>query len=482
MKTLSEIIYGLNPLKLVGDANVVVSGVQSDSRKVEAGFLFVATCGTTVDGHDFISDTLSRGAAAVVCERMPEVLADGVTYVLVEDSNEALGRVASAWFGCPSKSLKLVGVTGTNGKTTIATLLYQMFMRFGHKCGLLSTVCNYVCEAAVPSTHTTPDPISLNSLLARMVEEGCEYAFMEVSSHSVAQRRIAGLEFDGAVFTNITRDHLDYHKTFENYRDTKKRFFDELPKGAFALTNVDDKNGLFMLQNTKAEKQTYSVRTLADFKGKLLEDSFDGMLVEINGKEVWTSFVGRFNASNLLAVTGTAVLLGKDLDEVLVALSALKPVSGRFEALRSPSGYSAVVDYAHTPDALQNVIATINEIKCGGSLITVVGCGGNRDKGKRPIMAQEAVKGSEQVIITSDNPRFEDPQEIINDMMAGLDAEQQRRVIAIPDRYQAIKTACALARQGDVVLVAGKGHENYQDVRGVKSHFDDKEVLAEVMR
>ena len=482
MKTLSEIIYGLNPLKLVGDANVVVSGVQSDSRKVEAGFLFVATCGTTVDGHDFISDTLSRGAAAVVCERMPEVLADGVTYVLVEDSNEALGRVASAWFGCPSKSLKLVGVTGTNGKTTIATLLYQMFMRFGHKCGLLSTVCNYVGEVAVPSTHTTPDPISLNSLLARMVEEGCEYAFMEVSSHSVAQRRIAGLEFDGAVFTNITRDHLDYHKTFENYRDTKKWFFDELPKGAFALTNVDDKNGLFMLQNTKAEKQTYSVRTLADFKGKLLEDSFDGMLVEINGKEVWTSFVGRFNASNLLAVTGTAVLLGKDLDEVLVALSALKPVSGRFEALRSPSGYSAVVDYAHTPDALQNVIATINEIKCGGSLITVVGCGGNRDKGKRPIMAQEAVKGSEQVIITSDNPRFEDPQEIINDMMAGLDAEQQRRVIAIPDRYQAIKTACALARQGDVVLVAGKGHENYQDVRGVKSHFDDKEVLAEVMR
>lgn len=482
MKTLSEIIYGLNPLKLVGDANVVVSGVQSDSRKVEAGFLFVATCGTTVDGHDFISDTLSRGAAAVVCERMPEVLADGVTYVLVEDSNEALGRVASAWFGCPSKSLKLVGVTGTNGKTTIATLLYQMFMRFGHKCGLLSTVCNYVGEAAVPSTHTTPDPISLNSLLARMVEEGCEYAFMEVSSHSVAQRRIAGLEFDGAVFTNITRDHLDYHKTFENYRDTKKRFFDELPKGAFALTNVDDKNGLFMLQNTKAEKQTYSVRTLADFKGKLLEDSFDGMLVEINGKEVWTSFVGRFNASNLLAVTGTAVLLGKELDEVLVALSALKPVSGRFEALRSPSGYSAVVDYAHTPDALQNVIATINEIKCGGSLITVVGCGGNRDKGKRPIMAQEAVKGSEQVIITSDNPRFEDPQEIINDMMAGLDAVQQRKVIAIPDRYQAIKTACALARQGDVVLVAGKGHENYQDVQGVKSHFDDKEVLAEVMR
>lgn len=482
MKTLSEIIYGLNPLKLVGDANVVVSGVQSDSRKVEAGFLFVATCGTTVDGHDFISDTLSRGAAAVVCERLPEVLADGVTYVLVEDSNEALGRVASAWFGCPSKSLKLVGVTGTNGKTTIATLLYQMFMRFGHKCGLLSTVCNYVGAAAVPSTHTTPDPISLNSLLARMVEEGCEYAFMEVSSHSVAQRRIAGLEFDGAVFTNITRDHLDYHKTFENYRDTKKRFFDELPKGAFALTNVDDKNGLFMLQNTKAEKLTYSVRTLADFKGKLLEDSFDGMLVEINGKEVWTSFVGRFNASNLLAVTGTAVLLGKELDEVLVALSALKPVSGRFEALRSPSGYSAVVDYAHTPDALQNVIATINEIKCGGNLITVVGCGGNRDKGKRPIMAQEAVKGSEQVIITSDNPRFEDPQDIINDMMAGLDAVQQRKVIAIPDRYQAIKTACALARQGDVVLVAGKGHENYQDVQGVKSHFDDKEVLAEVMR
>ena len=482
MKTIAEILHTIPVQECAGEVNIPVYGIESDSRKVEQGFLFIATCGTQCDGHDFIPAAITKGAIAIICEKMPEQKNPDITYIKVKNANDALGCVASAWFDFPSSKLKLVGVTGTNGKTTIVTLLYQLFMRLGYKTGLLSTVCNYVNEEKVTATHTTPDPISLNALLADMVKAGCEYAFMEVSSHSVAQRRIAGLEFAGGVFSNLTRDHLDYHQTFANYLKAKKRFFDDLPEKTFALTNSDDKNGLVMLQNTKAKKQTYSTRSLANFKAKILEDNFDGMLLEMNGKEIVVPFIGRFNASNLLAVFGAAVLLDQEEDEVLVNLSALHSVSGRFEVLRSPSGYKAIVDYAHTPDALSNVIDTINEIRQGeGKLITVVGCGGNRDKGKRPIMAQEAVNGSDQVILTSDNPRNEDPQEIINDMLAGLDMNQKRKTIAIPDRYQAIKTACMLAQSGDVILVAGKGHEDYQEINGVKHHFDDREVLQEII-
>jgi len=482
MKTIAEILHTIPVQECIGELNIPVYGIESDSRKVEQGFLFVATCGTQCDGHDFIPAAITKGAIAVICEKMPEQKNPDVIYIKVKNANDTLGCVASAWFDFPSSKLKLVGITGTNGKTTVATLLYQLFMRLGYKTGLLSTVCNYVNEEKVTATHTTPDPISLNALLADMVKSGCQYAFMEVSSHAVEQRRIAGLEFAGGVFTNLTRDHLDYHQTFANYLKAKKRFFDDLSEKAFALTNSDDKNGLVMLQNTKAKKYTYSARGLADFKVKVLEDNFDGMLLEINGKEIVVPFIGRFNAMNLLAVFGAAVLLGQEEYEVLINLSALHSVSGRFEVILSPSGFRAIVDYAHTPDALSNVIDTINEIREGaGKLITVVGCGGNRDKGKRPVMAQEAANGSDQVILTSDNPRNEDPQEIINDMLAGLDVIQKRKVIAIPDRYQAIKTACMLAQRGDVILVAGKGHEDYQEINGVKHHFDDKEVISDVM-
>ncbi len=482
MNGLIDILATVDVLETVGNVDIEVSSLQFDSRKVEKGSLFVATCGTQVDGHTFIGAAIEKGAVAIVCEKMPESFAPGVVYVRVADSNEALGRMASAWFDYPSASLKLVGVTGTNGKTTIATLLYHLFRRAGHKAGLLSTVCNYVDDEAVPATHTTPDQLELNGLLARMVAAGCEYAFMEVSSHSVDQRRIAGLDFDGGIFTNLTRDHLDYHLTMENYLKAKKRFFDDLSDEAFALTNLDDKNGPVMLQNTRARKLTYSVRTIADFKTKIVEDSFEGMSLNMNGKDLFVSFVGKFNASNLTAVFGAAVALGISEEDALVHLSAMHPVSGRFECISAPSGYKIIVDYAHTPDALTNVINTINDVRCGeGKLITVVGCGGNRDKGKRPIMAQEAVRGSEQVIITSDNPRNEEPQDIINDMLAGLDPVAKKKVIAIEDRYQAIKTACALAQSGDVILVAGKGHENYQEIKGVKHHFDDHEVVREVM-
>ena len=482
MNGLVDILATVDVLETVGNADIEVSSLQFDSRKVEQGSLFVATRGTQVDGHTFIDSSIEKGAVAIVCETLPDVRKEGVVYVRVADSNEALGRMASAWFDYPSSSLKLVGVTGTNGKTTIATLLYHLFRRAGHKAGLLSTVCNYVDDEAVPATHTTPDQLELNGLLARMVAAGCEYAFMEVSSHSVDQRRIAGLDFDGGIFTNLTRDHLDYHLTMENYLKAKKRFFDDLSDEAFALTNLDDKNGPVMLQNTRARKLTYSVRTIADFKTKIVEDSFEGMSLNMNGKDLFVSFVGKFNASNLTAVFGAAVALGISEEDALVHLSAMHPVSGRFECISAPSGYKIIVDYAHTPDALTKVINTINDVRCGeGKLITVVGCGGNRDKGKRPIMAQEAVRGSEQVIITSDNPRNEEPQAIINDMLAGLDLVAKKKVIAIEDRYQAIKTACALAQSGDVILVAGKGHENYQDIKGVKHHFDDHEVVREVM-
>ena len=464
--------------KVVGNTEIQVNDIQFDSRKVAAGNVFVATRGTASDGHQFIPMAIEKGAVAVVCEEMPGEINSAVAYVKVESSTDALGKMASAWYDFPSSKMILVGVTGTNGKTTIATLLYQLFRQLGHKSGLLSTVCNYVDDVAVEATHTTPDALELNKLLAQMVDAGCEYAFMEVSSHSVDQRRIAGLEFDGAIFTNITRDHIDYHLTFENYLKAKKRFFDDLSVEAFALTNADDKNGLVMLQNSKAKKYTYSLRGMADFKTRILEHGFEGMLLDMNDKEVNVSFIGKFNASNLSAVFGAAVLLGQDELDVLRVISSLHSVSGRFETLHAPAGYTAIVDYAHTPDALVNVITTINNILQGnGRLITVVGCGGNRDKGKRPMMAREAVADSWKAILTSDNPRFEDPQDILNDMIAGLDPVQKAKSLTIVDRREAIKTACSLAQAGDVVLIAGKGHEDYQIIQGVKHHFDDREEV-----
>lgn len=478
---LEEILKSVNVCRWAGDLNIEVTDIQMDSRLVKPGCLFVAVKGTQTDGHAYIGKAIAGGAAAIVCETLPEQTDDKVTYVQVSDSEDAVGKLATTFYGNPTEKLDLVGVTGTNGKTTIATLLYEMFRRFGYKVGLISTVCNYIDGEAIPTDHTTPDPITLNRLLGKMADEGCKYAFMEVSSHSVAQKRIGGLKFAGGIFTNLTRDHLDYHKTFENYLKAKKAFFDGLPKSAFALTNVDDKNGLVMVQNTKAKVATYSLRTLCDFKGKVLEDGFEGMLLDINNREVNVQFIGRFNASNLLAVYGAACLLGKQPEEVLIALSILRPVSGRFDAIRSPKGYTAIVDYAHTPDALENVLNAIHEVLKGrGQVITVVGAGGNRDKGKRPLMAQESVKQSDKVVITSDNPRFEEPQDIINDMLAGLTKEDMRKVISIADRREAIRTACMLAQPGDVVLIAGKGHENYQEVKGVKHHFDDKEVVKDI--
>ena len=475
---LNELLQGIITKKTIGNTAVDVTGIQFDSRKVLVGNVFVATRGTASDGHQFISTAIETGASAIVCETLPTDINPNISYVQVENSADALGKMASLWFDKPSSKLVLVGVTGTNGKTTIATLLYQLFMKLGFKAGLLSTVCNYVNNEAIEATHTTPDALVLNELLAKMVNAGCNYAFMEVSSHAVDQRRIAGLEFDGGVFTNITRDHIDYHQTFENYLKAKKQFFDVLSSDAFALTNADDKNGLVMLQNSKAKKYTYSLRTLADFKTRILEHGFEGMLLDMNDKEVNVSFIGKFNAYNLSAVFGTAVLLGQDELEVLRIISSLQSVSGRFETLHSPTGYTAIVDYAHTPDALNNVIGTINQILQGnGKLISVVGCGGNRDKGKRPMMAREAVNGSWKALLTSDNPRFEEPQDILNDMLAGLDMVEKTKCLTIVDRREAIRTACALAQQGDVILVAGKGHEDYQIIQGVKHHFDDKEVV-----
>ena len=478
---LIELLKNVEVLKTSGNTEVEITGVNIDSRRIEAGHLFVAIPGTQTDGHKFIPKAIELGAAAILCEKMPEEPVDGVTYVMVESTESVVGDVATQFYGDPSRKLKLVGVTGTNGKTTIATLLYNMFRKFGHKCGLLSTVCNYIEGEPIPADHTTPDPIELNHLLAKMVDAGCEYAFMECSSHAIAQKRIGGLKFAGGIFTNLTRDHLDYHKTVENYRDAKKAFFDGLDKDAFAITNADDKNGLYMVQNTKAEVKTYSIRSMADFKAKIVECHFEGMYLDINGKEVGVQFIGKFNVSNLLAVYGTAVMLGKKPEDILVILSTLKSVCGRLEPIRSPEGYTAVVDYAHTPDALENVLNTINEVVNGkGKVITVCGAGGNRDKGKRPIMAQTAVKLSDKVIITSDNPRFEEPQDIINDMLAGLDNKQMKKVVSIVDRKEAIRTACMMAEKGDVILIAGKGHEDYQEIKGVKHHFDDCEVVREI--
>lgn len=488
---LSELLKVIEPIEVIGSTEKEIKGLHFDSRKVGQGDLFVAQVGTAVDGHTFIEGCVEKGAIAVVLsDRAFMHDAKDVTYILVENTDKALGLLGSKWFGEPSKALTLVGVTGTNGKTTIATLLYKLVRALGHKAGLLSTVVNYIEDEAVPATHTTPDAIELNGLLRRMVDAGCEYAFMEVSSHAIAQERIAGLDFDGALFTNLTRDHIDYHKTFDNYRDTKKRLFDGLKKSAFAVTNKDDKNGLVMTQNCKAEVKTYSTRSLADYKAQILEEGFEGMMLSINGKEVFVPLVGRFNVSNLLCIYGAALCLGFEELDVLRVLSTLKPVNGRFETIRSPKGWTAIVDYAHTPDAVENVISTIREIigsdkvtkdKGQRKLITVVGCGGNRDKGKRPMMAQIAKKGSEQLILTSDNPRDEEPADILNDMKAGLTEEELRSTLVIEDRAAAIQTACTLAQAGDVILVAGKGHEDYQIIKGVKHHFDDHEQVRKYL-
>ena len=502
---LNEILVNCNLLEMEGDTDIDISGLCFDSRKVEQGTMFFAVSGTQTDGHDYIDKAVAQGAVAVVCERMPKAKADGVAYIRVENSAYVLGMAASNYFGNPSEEMNLVGVTGTNGKTTIATLLYRLFTDAGYNCGLLSTIENIVSREVVASTHTTPDPLELNALLRRMADKGCEYAFMEVSSHSVVQERIAGLHFAGGIFTNLTHDHLDYHKTMANYRNAKKRFFDNLPPTAFALTNLDDKNGAVMLQNTRARKLGYALKHDADFKGIIMESHFDGMLLKVNGTEVFTQLVGGFNASNVLAIYGAAIALGFDKDELLVEISKLRGANGRFDMVRSDSGIVGIVDYAHTPDALENVLTTINDVMKTGTfhnstlnpklstlnsqlstlnskLITVVGCGGNRDTTKRPEMAAVAVRLSDKVILTSDNPRYEDPDEIIRQMQAGIAADDSHKVLSITNRREAIRTAVALARKGDVILVAGKGHENYQETNGTRNHFDDKEELSEALK
>ena len=479
--TLKELIKNIKTLAVTGSTDKEITGVDIDSRQVSDGHLFVAMRGTQVDGHRFIGKAEEQGAVAIVCEDTPEEQKENVTYIKVASTQDAVGHVATMFYGNPSDKLKLIGVTGTNGKTTIATLLFDMFRKMGHRCGLLSTVCNYIEDEAIAADHTTPDAIELNKLLARMVDAGCEYAFMECSSHAIHQKRIGGLNFAGGIFTNLTRDHLDYHKTVEAYRDAKKMFFDMLPKGSFAVINADDKNGTFMVQNTKANVKTYSTRQMADFRARLLECHFEGMYLEIDGREVGVQFIGKFNVSNLLAVYGTAVCLGKKPEDILIVMSTLKSVSGRLQPVNSASGITAIVDYAHTPDALSNVLNAIHEVLNGrGKVITVCGAGGNRDKGKRPIMAQEAARQSDKVILTSDNPRFEDPQEIINEMLEGLSAQQRKKTLSIVDRKEAIRTAIMLAEKGDVILIAGKGHEDYQEIAGVKHHFDDREIVEEI--
>jgi len=481
MKTLSEILNGIADVTIIGNKDCTIKGIAFDSRKVSEGFLFAAIPGTAVDGHRFISTAITNGAKAVLCEQIPEHTDAKVTWIKAQNSSVTLGQIASNFCGNPSDSMNIVGITGTNGKTTTATLLYRLFTELGHKVGLLSTVCNYIDDKKIEATHTTPDPLETQQLMAEMVAAGCTYCFMEVSSHAIAQDRIAGIDFDGGVFTNLTHDHLDYHKTFAEYRNAKKKFFDQLGSKAFAITNSDDKNGLFMLQNTSARKLTYAGKTMADFKVKVIESHFDGMLISIDGKEVWTHFVGNFNAYNLLAVYGTAISLGADKDEVLRIISMLQPVDGRFETFISPTGIYAVVDYAHTPDAIKNVLSAINEVRTGNeTLFTIVGAGGDRDKTKRPEMAFEAAVASDKVILTSDNPRSEDPEVIISEMVKGVPANKTAIVLCITNRKEAIRTACMMARPGDIILIAGKGHENYQEIKGVKHHFDDREVIREI--
>jgi UDP-N-acetylmuramoyl-L-alanyl-D-glutamate--2,6-diaminopimelate ligase len=478
MRYLSDILAGLPFTELQGSVDVEISAVVFDSRKVMPGCLFVAVKGTLVDGHNYIKQAVKDGAIAVICEELPGHTAGEVDFLMVADSAVALGIVAANFYDNPSNKLKLVGVTGTNGKTTIATLLYQLFRDLGYKCGLLSTVENQVNGKIIASTHTTPDPVELNRLLDDMIAQGCDYCFMEVSSHAVAQHRIEGLVFAGAIFSNLTHDHLDYHKTFENYLKAKKAFFDGLTKNAFALTNTDDKNGSVMLQNTKAHKKTYGLKNMADYKAKILENQFGGLLLQIDNEEVWFKMVGSFNAYNLLAVYAAAMLLDQDKAKVLTSLSKLHGAEGRFDYTVAANKIIGIVDYAHTPDAVQNVLSTIHDIRKGNEkVITVIGCGGDRDKTKRPIMAKVASEWSDKVILTSDNPRSEDPAAIIKDMEAGVDAAFKKSTVSIVDRREAIKTACMLAQPGDIILLAGKGHEKYQEINGVRNHFDDKEEL-----
>ncbi|MBO4771497.1 MAG: UDP-N-acetylmuramoyl-L-alanyl-D-glutamate--2,6-diaminopimelate ligase [Bacteroidales bacterium] len=480
---LSEILNRISVKELHGDSNVEVADVVSDSRKAAQGTLFVAVKGTKLDGHAYIPSVVAAGARAVVCEQMPEQLPDGVVFVKVDDTSDALGKIASAFYGYPSERLTLAGVTGTNGKTTTATLLYKLFRGLGYKAGLLSTVVNCVDDEQEPAQQTTPDPITINRLLAKMVDKGCEYCFMEVSSHSIVQKRISGLRFKLGIFSNITLDHLDYHKTFQEYIRAKKLFFDNLPEDAFSLVNTDDRNGKVMVQNTKSTVKTYGLAGFNDFNANILECGFEGMSLNICGREMWTLLPGKFNAYNVLAVYSSAVLLGQKPEEILQVLSGLRPVAGRFDIVNL-AGKTAIVDYAHTPDALENVLNAINKIRCDmqpSTLITLCGCGGDRDRSKRPLMAQIAVKNSDKVILTSDNPRTENPESILDEMMAGLKPENMGNVLRISDRRTAIQTACMIAQKGDIILIAGKGHENYQDVMGVKHHFDDKEIVTGIL-
>lgn len=483
MALLKDILYKTNLISVAGDMNTDLGSICFDSRESKQGCLFIAVKGTQTDGHQYIAQAISQGAKAIVCEDLPEKLEEGITYVKVDNSARALGYIASNFYGNPSARMKLVAVTGTNGKTTTVTLLHQLFRRLGYKAGLLSTVENKIDDEVLPATHTTPDAIALNRLLKEMADQGCTHCFMEASSHAIVQHRVTGIEFAGAVFTNITHDHLDYHGTFDEYIRAKKALFDNLPSSAFALVNQDDKRGAVMLQNTKALKKTYSLKHMSDFKAKVLSNSIQGLELDINNTNVWFKLVGDFNAYNLLAVFATAVLLYEDPEEVLTQLSNVDPARGRFQVIPSTSGIVAIVDYAHTPDALENVLKTIKNIRTGNEqVVTVVGCGGNRDKTKRPLMASISCQFSEKVILTSDNPRFEDPMEIIKDMQAGVGPSQYKKTLVVPDRKEAIKTAISISNAGDIVLVAGKGHETYQEIQGVKYPFDDREIVSELLK
>jgi UDP-N-acetylmuramoyl-L-alanyl-D-glutamate--2,6-diaminopimelate ligase len=483
LAALKDIVYKVSLTSTYGDMDVEVSGICFDSRQVKQGFLFIAVKGTVTDGHDFLAKAVEEGAAAILCERLPETIDERTVYVTVKNSAQALGIVAANFYSNPSEKMKLTGVTGTNGKTTTATLLYQLFSRMGYKSGLISTVENRIMQQVIPATHTTPDPINLNRLLSDMVTAGCTHVFMEVSSHAVDQGRIAGLKFTGAIFTNITHDHLDYHKTFENYIKVKKKYFDDLTADAFALVNADDKRGMVMLQNTKATRYTFGLKKMVDFKGKIITNSIEGLELDVNGKSVWFKMIGDFNAYNLLGVYGAAILLGEESDNVLTHLSSLPGAPGRFEQIVPGSPITAIVDYAHTPDALKNVLETIAQFRTGNEqVITVVGCGGNRDRTKRPLMASIACKLSDKVVLTSDNPRDEDPMEIIREMQSGVTPTEARKTLVIADREEAIKTACMMAKEKDIILVAGKGHETYQEIKGVKHPFDDREVVERMLK
>ncbi len=481
-RILIDILQQVKVKSVKGNTDITIEDICFDSRNAKKSSLFIAVKGNAADGHDFIDDTIKKGAIAIVCEKIPSDLKNNVSYVQVDDSHSALGIIASNYYGNPSKNLKLIGVTGTNGKTSIATLQYQLFTNLGYKCGLLSTIKNMIGTKEIGATHTTPDPIQINALMKDMTDSGCEYCFMEVSSHAAHQKRIAGLEFDGAIFTNLTRDHLDYHGTFKEYIAAKKSFFDNLSPHAYALVNKDDKNGPVMLQNCQAKHKGYALRSMTDYKCNIIEKTIQGMLVKFNGDELWLRLTGEFNAYNMLAVYASALLLGQDKDQVLPAISNLHPVQGRFELVHGKNKITGIVDYAHTPDALENVLDTILELRQEGQdIITVVGTGGNRDKGKRPIMAKLAATKSDKVVLTSDNPRFEEPEDIIRDMAAGIPANLNNKVLQITNRKEAIKTACMMASENDIVLVAGKGHETYQEIKGVRHHFDDLEILNEIL-